>query len=666
MDRPLHNPKSPSSSRRRRTKYSEQAKEKEAAVVSESPEQNAGTPSTESFLARAVKESPSGDTAKLAGEAKELLDDANGTSAPANHAWLAFLALLAFFLVTLAGVSHKDLLLNTPVTLPTIDMQIPLFSFFQYAPVLLLLVYLSLLIQHIILARKYRKFAEAVAPYEKRTQTEHPARELVHSYMVSQLLAGPRRNLAMRWLMRLTVFVTFALLPIVTLLYFQVKFLPYHALWITYWHRIAVLLGLAMLFVALPTMHLRSRKREVKLGPQAEAWQASPYGIVIGTVLAILIAGFSWLIATVPYEQVEQQFLGVVPPPGVVPPTDQTSKMAAEKDLLNPVVRFVYERMTSKDRSRVLRWLVSNSEDGNELLRGLLSYRVLRVEDTDMARDEDDPHGEVSVVLRERDLRFARLNRSDLHRADLTEADLSGADLEGAQLEKADLQRAKLRNANLYSTQLRGADLRGAELPYANLENAKFQGADLRYAELQKAHLYRARLQGADLRLAKLQGANLREAQLQGADLTVAEIWLASFPDGLWEQSPAPIGLPETSPLRPEVRAELEKQLRTSLSDGQFWPDEEKWTSYIDAMKMKPKEPSPDARAQNAQNLADLACSNSGIAEGLARRAIDDEGQGDYAKPLAKALLTSSCEGAKGLTDDTRARLQGLASTARP
>jgi len=192
MDRPLHNPKSPSSSRR-----GEQAKQKEAAVVSETSEQNVATASTDSFRTRAVNESPSGETAKLSEEAKELLDDANGTSAAANHAWLAFLALLAYLLVALGGVSHKDLLLNSPVKLPIIDVDIPLFSFFQYAPVLLLLVYLSLLIQHVILARKYRKFIEAIAPYEKRTQTEHPARELVHSYVVSQILAGPRRHLAM-------------------------------------------------------------------------------------------------------------------------------------------------------------------------------------------------------------------------------------------------------------------------------------------------------------------------------------------------------------------------------------------------------------------------------------------------------------------------------------
>src|SRR4029077_3136376 len=130
--------------------------------------------------------------------------------------------------------------------------------------------------------------------------------------VVSQILAGPRRHPAMRLLMRLMVFVTFALLPIVTLFYFQIKFLPYHAVWITYWHRIAVLLGLAMLFVALPIMHLRPRKREVKLGPQAEAWRASPYGIFIGAVFAALILGFCWLVATVPGEALERRFLGFV------------------------------------------------------------------------------------------------------------------------------------------------------------------------------------------------------------------------------------------------------------------------------------------------------------------------------------------------------------------
>ena len=143
-----------------------------------------------------LEPSPNGKVPKLSEEAKEFLDEANGASDPARSAWLAFLALLTYLLVTLAGVSHKDLLLNSPVGLPiVVNVDIPLFGFFQYAPALLLLVYLSLLIQHIILARKYRKFTEAIAPYEKETGKQHPARELVHSYVVSQILAGPKPNL---------------------------------------------------------------------------------------------------------------------------------------------------------------------------------------------------------------------------------------------------------------------------------------------------------------------------------------------------------------------------------------------------------------------------------------------------------------------------------------
>ena len=57
---------------------------------------------------------------------------------------------------------------------------------------MLLLVYLSLLVQHVILARKYRRFTDALAAYELKTGTRHMARERVHSYVFAQILAGPK------------------------------------------------------------------------------------------------------------------------------------------------------------------------------------------------------------------------------------------------------------------------------------------------------------------------------------------------------------------------------------------------------------------------------------------------------------------------------------------
>ena len=307
---------SQSSYRRWRTKHSERTRENAAAVASDSSEQSAGAlpTSTENLpLAKGPKASLGSSTPELSKEAEKLLDAANGASDPARNAWLAFLGLLTYLLVTLGGVTDKDLLLNNPVKLPIVNVELPLFSFFQYAPVLLLLVYLSLLIQHVMLARKYRTFAKAIAPYERETRTEHPARELVHSYVVSQMLAGPKPNAITSWLMRLMVFVTFTLLPVVTLLYFQIKFLPYHEVWITYWHRIAVILGLGILFAVLPIINLKSRKREVKVGPQAETWRASPFEISFGAAIATLVVGFSSLIATVPDEELDRA-MGFVSP----------------------------------------------------------------------------------------------------------------------------------------------------------------------------------------------------------------------------------------------------------------------------------------------------------------------------------------------------------------
>ena len=207
---------SPSDYRRWRKRYGERTKEKEAAVASESPEQRASAPptSTENILTKPAGAHPDGKVPELSGEAQGFLDEANGASDPASSAWFAFLALLTYLLVTIAGVSHKALLLDIPVQLPiVVNIDIPLHSFFQYAPALLLLVYLSLLIQHVILARKYRKFKEAIAPYEMETGTEHPARDRVHSYVFSQILVGPRPDRITNVVMQLIVYVTFTILP---------------------------------------------------------------------------------------------------------------------------------------------------------------------------------------------------------------------------------------------------------------------------------------------------------------------------------------------------------------------------------------------------------------------------------------------------------------------
>jgi hypothetical protein len=603
----------------------------------------------------------------LPDDVKGFLDEANATSEPARTAWLAFLLLIAYVIVTLASVSHKDLLLNSPVKLPIINADIPLVGFFQYAPAMLLLVYLSLLVQHVIVARKYRRFTDAIRPLEIESGIEHPARERVHAYAFSQILAGPRPHRITKLMMQLIVYVTFAALPIATLLYFQVKFLPYHEVWITYWHRIAVILGFAMLILLTPIMqHAPPRRRwDIRFGPPAEAWEVSGRQVFMILVLLPVVLGFSWLIATVPDEEIDRKLGFVAPASAAIGPD-------GEARLLNPLVRrLVYDRLP---------------DDGSKAWwrRFLLSYRVLIVEDTDLGLEAP-----AKLVLRERNFRFALLNRSDLHRADLTWADLRAAQLWRTAM-RGKLNDTQAQGAVLKEAELEGAQMASASLQGADLSDAKLQGAILSYAKLQGANLSGARLEGADLRFAQAEGADFEDANLEDADLegarlegavmSGAKIWLAKFPPRLAEQRPAPLGVADMTLSAPslENKAQLRQGIETDIDDPELrvvvmarlarilsneplnWDDAEGWEDYI-------RGATPPTAGELVAFHAKLACEDwsGAIAAAIAARAKDVEakhfGRG-YAEPLAEALLAETCRGGKALGAAARAAFQSLAA----
>lgn len=462
-------------------------------------------------------------------DAEKLLAAANGASGPARTAWLAFLALIAYLLITLAGVTHVDLLLNSPVTLPIVSVEIPLFSFFLTAPFLFLLVHLGLLVQHAMLAHKYQHFSAATADSEGGRTGEHPDRKLVHYYVFSQMLAGPRPPWPLHLLMRLMVFVTFSLLPILVLLYFQVKFLPSHDVATTHAHRIAILLDLALLFIVRPFVampYLRPQGRKLFLGDPSWRWEMSYTSLGLAGLLCLVIASFSLLVATIPH--------------GCFwPYADQRYGEDGECFSLDrATARWWAVTVRSTTLSREVfaptAWLFEGYVDQISGLSDSLFSRNLFLTDKNVIERPPSEEGKHSLQLRGRDLRFAVLDRSDLRYADLFGSDLRGASavgarLDGARLEDAllqgaDLSFAELQAANLYIAQLQEADLSNAQLQRADLRSAQLQGASLSEAQLQGANLYQAQLQRASLGKAQMQGASFLDAELQGARLIEAQL----------------------------------------------------------------------------------------------------------------------------------------------
>lgn len=469
-----------------------------------------------------------------------LLEAVNRSSDTAHASWLIFLAIMTYFMIAVAGVTHRDLLLETPVSLPMLQVDIQLTQFFQFAPIVLVLLHLGLISQLTLLARKSLELDYAIRLLEPNENRSHPLRLELNNFFFVQAIAGPQRSPTMGMFLHGMSWLTLVVLPVILILYIQVVFLPYHDIGITWTHRIALLADLAAL-VLIGVFLFRAETSFFKAFFRATA--SNPIAFLVTTGLLSVVGLFSFFVATVPGEALDRLTRAVFNPFST---TANRSQAQAAAGYSMP--------------------FFGASSDG--ALFGIFR-RNLNVTDTDLVVDKEQTPGEPSFSLRGRDLRFARLDRSDLHQVDLTNANLDhasfvGTDLKDAWLNCADpnavlveadrrkAQCSTARGSDFSRAKLQGASLLGIDLSEATLHDARLESADLSYAILKgtdflNAHLEKARitggvqaygasfllshLEGADLSWAQLQYADLSNAQMQGALLKHANLQSASLRD---------------------------------------------------------------------------------------------------------------------------------------
>ena len=471
-----------------------------------------------------------------------LLEAVNASSDTAHTAWLIFLGIMTYFMIAVAGVTHKDLLLETPVELPILQVRIQMAQFFQFAPIVLVLLHLGVVSQLVLLARKTLEFDHALRFLETSDRRTHPLRLELNNFFFVQAIAGPHRSAVMSAFLHAMSWLTLVVLPVVLLLYIQVMFLPYHDAVITWTQRVALLVDIGML-VLIGVFLTRAEPSFFQAFWHTTV--AHPFSFFMTALLLGLVALLSLFVATIPGERLD---------------------VMARKALGAPEHRVPARERRFESVSLPFLTFVSLPSDGS--LLGVFR-RHLEVTDADLVVDKDVTAGEPSLNLRGRDLRFAKLDRSDLHQADFTGANLDGASLAGADLRGAylhcaglnqlllaenragarctsargaDLTRASLGEAHLTGIDLRGAILEDAraeraELAYALLTGANFSGAQLDGADLtggvqaQGANFLLASLRGADATGAELHGADLSSAALQGTLLAHAHLQAAALRD---------------------------------------------------------------------------------------------------------------------------------------
>jgi uncharacterized protein YjbI with pentapeptide repeats len=440
-----------------------------------------------------------------------LLEAVNSSSDTSHTGWLLFLAVMTYLVIAVAGVTHEALLLETPVQLPILQVKIQLKQFFQFAPIVLVLFHLGILAQLVLLARKTLEFDHAIRLLETSARRSHPLRLELHNFFFVQAIAGPQRSVVMSGFLNLMSWLTLIILPVILLLYMQVAFLPYHDVTTTWITRVAVLVDIVLVLL-IGVFLLRPEPSFFQAFWRSAA--AHPFGSIATTSLLMLVAYMSLFAATVPGEDLDRAGRHLV-----WGADRDTGKRAQQAGFVLP--------------------FLSARADGT--LFGIFRRNIV-VTDSDLIVENKAEGGDKRLKLRGRDLRYAKLDRTDLHGADLTGAALDGSSLVGVNLDDAWLncaemdrlllnddraaagcasaQGADLSHAQLGNAHMAGIDLRGAKLDEAQLDGVDLSNASLVGASFSSAHLEKADLTGG----VDAQGANFLNAALQGADLTGAEL----------------------------------------------------------------------------------------------------------------------------------------------
>jgi uncharacterized protein YjbI with pentapeptide repeats len=577
--------------------------------------------------------------------AEKLLGAVNDAAAAVSARFVTFVSVGAYVAVTVASTSHEMLLrANNLVTLPLLNAQIPIvgaFGFYTIAPWLIVLLHSDLLLQLSILSTELERFESEL---EKAPESERSyLRQRVANFYYVLYFTGQAPSRLLHLLAAFITWVTAVAIPLGLLLWIQVRFLPYHSAWDTWFHRGAVLVDAGLIaFILLPRVAplLKSRRGEGGWWTAVRRVLSVPTLLIAGCVLSVV---FSLVVATIPDDE-----------------HDGRSFFAKNMQLRERVL--VSSALSPED----INALRDDSDPARlrPVLAKIIPYQALQGRDfryadmynavfpkIDLRAAPDERAEEAPPPPPDCDARRACTDPRECDRAAGRRTQLSGATFEWASmqqamfddsiLEDAKFSWAKVQDASFNGVQANGAMFPSARLEGARFDNAKLCGADFSEAMMPRVSLARAFLQGAALRGANLAGANLEGADLRGADLSGADLSDANLRGALLQGA----------------------TLRGATTKGTSFE-----SAAVEGSDLAAQGNAASAERLAATNtyLTGLACAEASVARGVATQALRSPARDG--RSLARALLdasaTGGCEGMEVLPAELQAELSSKAESA--
>src|SRR5262245_48963152 len=231
----------------------------------------------------------------------DLLKAVNEASGKAYALWITFLTVGTYLAISIGTTTDLQLLLAGPVKLPLLGVDLPLFAFYGFAPPLFVVLHLYVLMQLYLLARLLRRFDDDLRVADMIEEDRRRVRDQLDKFVFTQALIGAHQDRIVRLFLRAVVLLSFVIGPVLLLLGFQLRFLPYHSIEVTYVHRVTLLLDLVLLLLLWPKIS----QGLVQQAKPLRDWRAF-YRVGVAVLISVLLGGFSAFVMTVPGELLDQ------------------------------------------------------------------------------------------------------------------------------------------------------------------------------------------------------------------------------------------------------------------------------------------------------------------------------------------------------------------------
>ncbi len=154
-----------------------------------------------------------------------MLDSVRTEAVELRSFTITFLSLLVYLSLIVVATDHEQILRVAPVTLPLLDVKIPILGFYKFMPPFLFFMHLYILVQHYLFSQLAFKFEDALR-LESPDMQDNIRRRLGNLPFMHWLLG--RRGTFIQFIMVFISLISLVIWPLIMFWWMQASFLPYH------------------------------------------------------------------------------------------------------------------------------------------------------------------------------------------------------------------------------------------------------------------------------------------------------------------------------------------------------------------------------------------------------------------------------------------------------